>query len=333
MTTKTNSAEGGVNGTLVNEANSGGTSGDASSNRYIGAGSSLAFSTSSPIQGLVSYLATFISTETVIWEWTGFNAAPSGLSHIGARYTIRTPATYGATTEILSIRSAAAKAASLRLTSGGRIQVFDKDETADLASFTTVLDASTEYDVALWVEEGTTTTNGKIKAGFYLKGSPTPLETVYSATNRNTGTADLTVVRFGKIGASTWAGTLPFDNLQAADTYTDLPTTTVAAPTIVLLTGFRYVVNAGTSTPGAGGGLTFSTTNISGPTLTYDTIGGGFGFIPHATLPATYRITVSEAGGGTATQDVVIPAAAATSGLGDTYSETVVLDTDGTTWV
>lgn len=335
--TKTNNAEGGTNGValLADGSNSGAGSGDAFQNVFIGTGCSAVFSSSTPISGSLSYLLTMVSGQFMQLEWTGFNTGGSGLTHIGVRMSWRTPATWSGTADILGIRGAGspAKVATLKVTSVGKISTYDAGDTTALNTTTTSLSNDTEYDIALWVESGTTTANGKIKSAIYAKGSATPLETAYSTTAVNTGTALLTAVRAGKLVAGTLAGTMKLDNLKASDTYTDLPPVAVTLPTVsATLTQNIHFLDASASTAGVGGGLSYAVTKISGPTLTVSTQDGwNFIFTPDTTTAAVYRLTVTESGGGSATQDFTIPAVATSVAVG-LYVETVVLQGDGVTW-
>lgn len=100
---------------------------------------------------------------------------------------------------------------------------------------------------------------------------------------------------------------------------------TIVAPTIVSSAGLGYSIDATASTPGQGGALTFSMAKVSGTTLTFtETSEGVFRFTPGAGS-AVYRLTATEAGGTTKTQDYTIPAEVVAAPAGDTYySETLV---------
>jgi hypothetical protein len=113
-----------------------------------------------------------------------------------------------------------------------KLAIFDvSSDTTPKWTSTTTLVADTEYDVALYAENGTTTTNGRIECAIYPKGSNTPTETMTAITNANTGTGALVEVRSGKCNNSVQVGDLRQDSIQVGDDYTTLPLAPVGNPT------------------------------------------------------------------------------------------------------
>lgn len=66
-----------------------------------------------------------------------------------------------------------------------------------LKVFTNALSLNTLYRIDAY-EDPDTTTTGTVQFGYYLEHSATPVETLYSVTNVNVGTADNTEFRIGK---------------------------------------------------------------------------------------------------------------------------------------
>jgi hypothetical protein len=58
-------------------------------------------------------------------------------------------------------------------------------------------------------------TAATIHAAYYLGTSTTPVDTAYSSTTGNTGTANITQVLMGSVATATWTGTSYFDDLAA----------------------------------------------------------------------------------------------------------------------
>lgn len=292
MTTKTNTAEGGTNGTTVTAGNSGGGSGDAVT--ALPGTTPPIFTTAQQVSGGLSYAFQAATAATSIWQWTGFSG-----TDFGARLSIRITANPTGTTEIVQLRSASAAAMRILLTTTGKVQV-NNAANANVFVSTGSLSVNTWYDIALRAMAGTGTADGHLQMAFYLSTTPTTVIETYSVTTGNAGTATLVDARFGKLSASTWPDTFWIDSITANDTAAGaLPAAVVIATTapnlISTLAPDMAVIDSRNSTAGSAGSLTYTISPSIGVIEPLD----GLFIIPRNPDSAVeYTITVTESPSG-----------------------------------
>lgn len=202
-----NTAEGFANGTVVTVGNSGGTSGDAFNTACL-AGSPTA-SNATQQAGALSYFvnATDGAQTTIGWDYAG---ATSVTTTFWVRFNANPT---GAHTLFAQVRNATAGVANLQLMTDGKVNAQESGFTVVNTSTSSVT-LNQWYRVDWTVKKGTTTSNGEITVAMYAASNlVTPFYT-YASTARNTGTANLTQLKFGKPNNS---GTLPLylDTLSA----------------------------------------------------------------------------------------------------------------------
>lgn len=142
-----------------------------------------------------------------------------------------------------------------------------------------------------------------VSTGWTCTAHPGALPTISNASSLTTATAPLAT-----------AGTYTFqlsatDNVGATTTSTVSYTVTSTSPPVentTVITGIA-IIDASGSTAASGGALTYS---ISPSTGTSQLASGVF-MVPRGTSSTTYTVTVVEAGGGTASAAVNVPAAGA----------------------
>lgn len=200
-----NTAAGAASGTTITVANSDDN----------GAGDALDVSTS----GTRIYDNTYAHSGSTSFkcEGTSGNTAILGWNRTDTKAVLRTylrmPTTPGATCAVIQSRNAASMG-EVQVRTDGKAQVTD-DTGAVVHTTTNALSTTAWNRLEYYAEKGTTTSDGKTSFGLYLGDSPTPVESVFTKTNANMGTADLTSLRFGKLTgiAFTWAAW--FDSVAA----------------------------------------------------------------------------------------------------------------------
>jgi len=295
-----NGAEGGDDGVAVSGVNSA-TSGDAFSLISTSGGGSFNYSTAQAAIGSKSFLVTTVTNSTALARWT--QADPT---HRFRAY-IRVPAFPTSTVNILQLRgTATGTGAGLQVGSTGNL--IWNDAGGGAANLYT-LSTNTWYMISMMVTRGTTTSNGYIKAEVRNVAGTTVLAT-YESSVRNTGTDDLAYTQFGKVTSSNAGLTIYFDQVAMDIGAGALIGPYVSGePQLNLSHDTYHVVDATASVAGTGGALTYTATWVSGPTLTYTQPQSGiFFFTQNTSAPSAYTITVSEAGSGTDSLEITIPA-------------------------
>ena len=264
-----------------------------------------------------------------VWARTGtmsalFNVASGSGGYIltqvpGDKASIRLYARFNAlpsaTTQLISIRSTGSgNITSLLLTNTGSIMVQDATGLNVVANSGGVV-IPTDGSVVrfgLAVIKGTTATDGTIRA-YLANGDGNPIWT-YDASNVNAGTVNIEDVRFGKIINP---GTINayIDSVTVSSDTGALLGPIVASPTATVTGASVYTVDARASTPGAGGTLSYSIQQTSGPATTPTLlVAGEWSVIRHATSVLNYTVTVTESGSGQqSTASIAVPPESATS--------------------
>src|SRR5690606_31329731 len=132
-------------------------------------------------------------------------------------FYLRFPSLFTVTSAICQLHNGSGNAASLNLTTTGRIQV---NNAAGTTVFTTDLESPLEpdtwYRVELRAVRGTGTSDGTIEFAYYLGDTHTPVES-FSSSSVNAGTAQLTNARIGRVfGATADTTQVWIDSIQIA---------------------------------------------------------------------------------------------------------------------
>lgn len=126
------------------------------------------------------------------------------------------------------------------------------------------LNAWVRIDTA--IKKGTGTTDGTFEYGYYLGDAASPVETPFSSTAENTGTADPVEVRAGLNGATVNPASIWIDDLRIGD-----GTTGFLGPVSATVTG---VITPASADPGVERTLTLTMYNGNGQPITWGSDGG-----------------------------------------------------------
>jgi hypothetical protein len=222
MTSYSNNFEGGTDGVAVSAGNSGGGSGNAFSAVF---GTGLTFEDTAAYQGTMGARVAGGS----------FGAAQVNLSAtaVAAQIYFRTGATpVSNDIHVIRLHAGGTRLFSVHTNTAGKLRVSDATGTTGVTTFPTALSANTWYRLEVYVVAGTTTSNGTIKAAYYLGNSTTPVDTLYSNTAANVGTAQtFTILYMGKY--STGTEQFDFDAFSWNDAATDFIGVSAGAPPTV----------------------------------------------------------------------------------------------------
>jgi hypothetical protein len=177
-----------ANGVVLTSGNTGHTT------VTIGGASTAVASTSSPIEGAASALLTPASGQ--ICALIDVLTASSGMA---GSMALRAAGAFSVISNVMQIRNASARTAYVVMQTDGRLRV---SNMADVALYTTPNVYTSDDRIELLSVKGTTTSNGRVVFAVY-SGDTTTLSagmaTVYdSGATTNTGTADMTEVRYGR---------------------------------------------------------------------------------------------------------------------------------------
>jgi hypothetical protein len=203
-----NSAEGGTSGTAVTVANSGGASGNALTVVSKGTGATLNYSAAAAAHGSLGYALTGTSGTATLMGWNGYSVPSMAIRF----YYNPGTSLPNQVLRLADIRNSTATAARVELSASNQIFIQNAAGTT-VTTFSHALQANTWYRVELTISVSASTAT--IKAAYYLGTSTTPVDTAYSTTTGNTGTANITQVSIGSAASATWAGTSFFDDLAA----------------------------------------------------------------------------------------------------------------------
>lgn len=319
MTLVLNSAEGGVSGTNITTSNTGGTSGTAFSNIGPGTGS-ITFSNAQAAHGSLSYAVTGAASSGEFFGWNTYND-----TSVAVRFYFNTgPSLPNSQLRILDVRNSSASALRVFIDTTNKLFIQNSTGTT-IKTFANALSANTWYriEVALSVSA----TAAVINTDYYAGDSTTPAETGYSTTTGNTGSTNITDIRFGSVATASWTGTMYFDDLATNNGTTSYigpySSGTVAAPTANAGTNqtvFPYatITLNGSATTASGHTATFVWSALSGaPAITSGSttlspaianIGGPV--VASAGSPIdtiyTYQLTVTQDDGQTASSTVTV---------------------------
>lgn len=192
MTLKTNSLEGGTDGTTIDTSNSGGASGDAFDTVTIGSGCTLTYATAAALHGSLG--AQFYSSYSSGQNYLVWNiSAPSAAARVYFKFPGSLPSGNAA---IIRFYSGGGSYPGMTLYTVTRhIRVYDGVNSWVGTVFNGSLAADTLYRVEMAVAKGTGSGDGILRVAIYAGEDTTPLDS-YDHTNVNTGTTDFTSVRF-----------------------------------------------------------------------------------------------------------------------------------------
>lgn len=305
MTTQNMHFEGQTNGTGVTIANST-TYGDSPASRVDATNGTVKYSTVTAAHGTRSVeLAMTAGSTSCLLDVAlgGMNSAT-----VGARTYLKLGSVPSAAVRIMQARSTAgADFGGFNFYTDGTIAATDlAGAVLSRSSATTqVIDPTVWYRFEyVWK---ISTTAGSFKAAVYVGDSTSAWFSYTSATNLNTGSVNIGEVRSGKasntgtIGANWYV-----DDLSVSDTATGfIGAYAAAGPSIATAITPGYAkLDATGSAAVSGGALTYS---VSPSTGVVQPSTGVF-YIPQASTSSTYTLTVAEAGAGTSTRSVTIPA-------------------------
>lgn len=224
-----------------------------------------------------------------------------------------------AETTISSIRNTG-QASFVNINSAGKLRLYDNAGTA-LALTTGSVPLNAWWRLGHAVGVGTTISNGTLRMAYYSGANletTTPNEAAFTyAGNANAGTANLTLVRFGKVGSGT-ALTLNMDDIQWNDAISTL-IGPVASGTPPLISYTRQRVTEINASGTSGTGVTQTLTQTSGPPVTIS--GPDVGSVFRVILPTTLT-----------TAAVLSLTAVDSSGqTGSNSPQTITIQPDGTT--
>ena len=140
--------------------------------------------------------------------WNGYSASSMAIRF----YYNPGPTLPNQVLRLADIRNSTATAARVELSASNQIFI-QNAAGATVTTFSHALQANTWYRVELTISVSASAAT--IKAAYYLGTSTTPVDTAYSTTTGNTGTANITQVSIGSAASATWAGTSYFDDLAA----------------------------------------------------------------------------------------------------------------------
>jgi len=194
MTVYQNTFEGGTDSTAVTTANSGGASGDA----FNAATAGISYSTTRAHEGTHSGMFTTDAATTYLAWYPGAN------TNFAARaYYYFTEANSGGEFHLTGLYEAGGNSALIfRLTSGNVLRVYKNiAPTSNSWAPTTTMPVGSWIRTELLVEQGTTSSNGRVRAAIFSGNSTTPLAESGWVTGLNlgAGTNTLAHVRFGKM--------------------------------------------------------------------------------------------------------------------------------------
>jgi hypothetical protein len=307
MALKSNTFEGGTNGTTVTTGNSGGTSGTAFDAVTISSGT-VQYTTSQAMHGLKSCAFNNVTAAAHL-DYTGY-----ATSSMVARFYVRFDALPGAAVRLLDIRTSTVSVARVSTDSSNRL-VFQTNNGATTLLTTAAISATTWYRVEVATTNGTS--GATLKFDYYAGDSGTPVASGYSNSAQNTGTtANITQAFFGSVASTAYTGQFEIDDFAVLDGTLTYLGAASAPPTAVLTTtqsGLAVTANGSTST-------VVSPATIS--SYDYDwgdgtTHGSGATPAAHAysaagTYTITLTVTDSNSLTSTATATVTVAAAAGT---------------------
>lgn len=245
MTQYTQTAEGGVAGTNVTTANSGGASGQSFSLVSITGTPTITYSATGKAHGALGYRVQNPGAATDRCYMRLTLPAPVDFFSDRTYFTLNTVPTVAVNFMVFIGSDGSASQLSLGMLSNGTMRVSNATG-ATLGSFATALTAGTLYRVETQARKGTTTADGQVAVQLFAGDGTTPLWT-YNAANVNTGTLQWGYKYLSGNTASTPLD-ITFDDVLFDDaTQTPVgpvvaaPTASVVPTSVVSATGWSVV--------------------------------------------------------------------------------------------
>lgn len=305
-----NTAEGQVDGTAISSgANTGAGSGDVFSASKV-ATATLEFDSAHAAHGTIGYHFVFTSaSESAFLQWATPPLEAAGTYAIrGALFFTAPPAANDHF--ILQVRNAGGTAMSLTVSTAGRFKILNAAAGGAITADTTIPNNTWVY-YTLLVTKGTTTGDGIVRLKWFTVAAPTTQQgATLESTTFNTGTTDLTTVRFGRGSSMASAWEYWLDDLAVQTQATDFlpafgtnvaPVVTVAASQSVQVGATATISWSGSDSDGTIASYNISRTSGPGsaPTLS------GSGTSRTATFATqgthVYTITATDNGGAVST--------------------------------
>jgi hypothetical protein len=239
MTLRTNTAEGGTNGTAVTAGNSGGASGDAFGTVSAGAGGTIAYSSATAAHGSLSIAFTPASA-TLCYVVMNDGATSTSFTARAYLYLTGLPS---AETILLDVQGAAGgTAARLHLSTTGTLKLVNTAGSV-VSSGTQVLALNTWYRIAL---HGNVAASATVRYALYAGDSSTPLEqftsNAFNSLNAS-GLAGRTVV--GRFTATGTMATFHVDDFAAnCESSTEIGPVASSPQPVVATTGAQVGATA-----------------------------------------------------------------------------------------
>lgn len=305
MTIQNMHFEGQTNGTGVTVANST-TFGDSAASRVDAVNGTVNYSTDTSMHGTRSAVLAMTSGAASCTMDIGLGGMNS--TTVAARAYMKLGSVPSSPVRIMQLRSTiSADLGGFNFYPNGTIAATDIAGTvlSGSSATTQVISPTTWYRFEyIWK---ISTTAGSYKASVYVGDSTSAWFSYTSATNLNTGSANIGEVRFGKASNTATIGAAWYlDDIAVNDAGTSFIGAYVpGGPTIATATTPGYAkLDATGSHPAGSGTLSYSlspSTGVVQPST-------GIFYVPQASAATVYTLTVTESGAGTSTQNVTIPA-------------------------
>lgn len=199
-TVRSNSFEGGTNGSTITTGTSGGASGTAFDLVAVGANATRVWSNAQSAHGGMSALVSTSSAGTANNAQFVWNLA-NGCTQVAMRGYFYLPAFPTVAHQIMAVAATSGSyRATVYVTTAGQFRV---DDVAGIKYTGPALATGTWYRVEMVVQRGTTTTDGSLQFAYYALDGTSALGT-FSTAAANTGDTTVTYanVQFGRPGAT-----------------------------------------------------------------------------------------------------------------------------------
>lgn len=254
MTVKTNTFEGGTNGSAVAAAGSGGTSGDAFSSVTISSPGTLVYDNAQAAHGVLSAKLTGGGASGAVAVYYDFTASGAVAVRVYFYFTALPTADH----HLISMQTVggATRLFSIHINGASKLRIADASGTTGVWTAANTVPLNQWICVQMYAAPGSTTSNGVAKGGVYLGDSTTPIEAIYSSTTANLG-AGQTIGRvvIGKTNTSTFATAYWLDDIKVDDAATDLLGPVVAVPAATIKPASVVSNSGGWTNQGAGASI------------------------------------------------------------------------------
>lgn len=313
--TITNTAEGGTNSIVPTTANTGGASGDAADNVYIGTGNTLIFSNTYPAHGTMGYQFDYGTADGASLRWN-----ISEQDRLVHSFYVRISSVPTAQEYLGAVRNSSGNMCIACIGSDGKFIMQNSAGSNIVASRATNTFPEDQYvRVEIAVTKGTTTGNGTIEYAYYAGNSSTPL-TSWSSNAQNTGTTAIAQVVVGRNTAANEPRTNWYDTIRAQSLSSGwigpyspqniLPVANLG-PDVTDIEPYSIQTIDGTASTDSNGGTIVGYTfrQVSGSAVTLSGSGATRTYKAPGTLlgtTVTFGLIVTDDQGGDSSEDTVI---------------------------